>query len=232
MKIFAHRGVSALAPENTMKAFQLALDHGADGIEFDVFQHASDFIVIHDQWLERTTTGTGSIYQLSPQQLKKLDAGEGQDIPYVEQLVGLVGGRCELNFELKGLHDHRQFCTLLDWALTQGFTEKQLLVSSFNHHWLFRIKQHRPQTRIAALIAHYPLDFTAEAQRLGAQNIHIDINVVDHALVEDAHRRNMGVLVYTVDRAETLRQLASWGVDGVFSNNPLQARAYLDSQLV
>ena len=75
MLLFAHRGASALAPENTLAAIKLAIEHKADGIEFDVFQHNNEFIVIHDRWLHHTTNGSGLIHSMLLEDLQGLDAG-------------------------------------------------------------------------------------------------------------------------------------------------------------
>ena len=90
--IFAHRGASGSAPENTMAAFQLALQQHADGIELDVHLTADgQVVVIHDQDLSRTTNGQGMVDQLTLEELKHLDAGNGEQIPTLEEVLIQIG---------------------------------------------------------------------------------------------------------------------------------------------
>lgn len=100
--IIGHRGASAHAPENTLKAFKLAQEQGADGIEFDVQLSADSHpVVIHDHTLERTTNGTGNVYDYSAAALAALDAGDGEPIPRLAQLVETCGLNFLYNIEIK-----------------------------------------------------------------------------------------------------------------------------------
>ena len=87
MQIIAHRGASGEYPENTMLAIEQAIAQGADAIELDVFAVQGELIVIHDHHLQRTTNGKGSIYQYSVEQLKQFDAGKGERIPALAQVL-------------------------------------------------------------------------------------------------------------------------------------------------
>ena len=104
MQIIAHRGASGLAPENTLKAMSLALDLGAKAIELDVQWADGELWVFHDRRLERCTNGQGVLTGQSREYLASLDAGDGERIPTLWQVMALVAGRCELHIELKGAH--------------------------------------------------------------------------------------------------------------------------------
>jgi len=92
MQLFAHRGVSALAPENSVQAFTLALAEQADGIELDVRLVAGQAMVIHDEDLERTTSGLGPVAQLDHANWQQLDAGDGKPPPSLDQVLAMVAG--------------------------------------------------------------------------------------------------------------------------------------------
>jgi len=93
MKIIAHRGASAHAPENTLTAFQLALDQGADGIELDVMlSKDGQLVVIHDETVDRTTNGTGKVAEMDLVELKVLDAGQGESLPTLPEVFDRFGG--------------------------------------------------------------------------------------------------------------------------------------------
>lgn len=230
MLVIAHRGASAIAPENTLMAIEKAIDMGVDGIEIDVHGVDDEVIVIHDRWLHRTTNGKGRISDLSFAELRKLDAGQGQQIPTLWEVMALVGGRCSLNIELKGISDVIPILRLVDRAVAElGFSPNQFLLSSFNHHLLFEIKQIRPDLQVGALTASCPLDYAAFAAVLQAYSVHIELNFVNPAFVADAKEKGLQVYVYTVDELPDMEMLASWGVDGIFTNVPDRALNFRDS---
>ena len=225
MQIIAHRGASGDYPENTLLAIKQAIVQGADAIEIDVFAVQSELLVIHDHHLERTTNGTGSIYQYSLAGLMKLDAGQGQRIPTLWQVLELTHGKCWLNIELKGEDTVAPLLALLDKAEQQlGFDPLSLVISSFNHHLLAALKQARPQLKLGALTASLPLDYAAFASELQAYSVHCDVSFIDQAFVTDAKARGLKVFVYTVDQPDDIQRLTAYGVDGIFSNYPARSR--------
>ncbi|MFQ3237002.1 MAG: glycerophosphoryl diester phosphodiesterase [Paraglaciecola sp.] len=229
MLIFAHRGASADAPENTLQAIDKALFQQADGIEIDVHQHQGELLVIHDHWLHRTTTGQGQLHDYTLAQLQQLDAGNGQTIPTLWQVMTRIAGKCRINIELKGQHDVALVLGLIDNAqFTLGFTPEQFIVSSFDHHLLWHIKQRQPALQIGALTASKPLAYAAFAAELGAYSVNVDITSLDNNFVQDAKRRGVKVFVYTVDEPRDLLKLQTWQVDGVFCNAPGKARQILE----
>ena len=228
MYIFAHRGASAHAPENTLAAVELAIEQQADGIEIDVHQLGEEFVVIHDQWLSRTTNGTGHLSKISLDALRKLDAGDGQRVPTLEEVLHLINGQCDVNIEMKGIKDP---IALVDYAedvrAAHPDWQAQFIYSSFDHHLLKTIKDAFPNTIIGALTACKPIDYAAFAQQLEAFSVNIDVTFIDEHFVRDAKRRGLKVFVYTVDEVDDLLKLSEWGVDGVFSNSPKHSRKVL-----
>lgn len=228
MQIIAHRGASGEYPENTLLAFTQAIKQGADAIELDVFAVENTLIVIHDAKLERTTNGQGSIYQHSLAELARVDAGRGEHIPSLWQVLQLVQGKCWLNIELKGANTLQPLLKLLDRAQTElAFDLSTLLISSFNHQLLAALKTARPTIRIGALTACIPLHYAAFASELAAEAVHCDAGFIDESMVKDAKARGLKVYVYTVDTAAELQQMQQLGVDGIFTNYPAKSRLYL-----
>jgi len=228
MQIIAHRGASGEYPENTLLAFRQALAQGADAIELDVFAVEGELIVIHDPHLQRTTNGRGSIYQHSLAQLATIDAGAGEPIPLLWQVLQLVQGRCWLNIELKGPDTLEPLLKLLQRAERElNYDLNSLLISSFNHKLLAAIKAVRPELRTGALTASLPTDNCAFAVQLQAYSVHCDAGFIDEALVADAKARQLQLYVYTVDEADDLARLKALGVDGVFTNYPARSRKLL-----
>jgi glycerophosphoryl diester phosphodiesterase len=231
MKIFAHRGCSGHYPENTLAAFEAALTSGCDGIELDVFALQGELVVIHDRQLSRTTNGSGNLEDYTLAQLQQLDAGQGQSVPTLWQVLALVQNRCTLNIELKGHDTVAPLLQLLSKAQTELGTElSTLLISSFHHPLLRQLKQQCPTLAIGALTASIPLHYAAFATELAAVSVHCDRGFVDANLVQDAHQRGLACYVYTVNDAREALRLQQLGVDGIFSNYPAEARQWLKDQ--
>ena len=227
MQIIAHRGASGSYPENTLLAIQQALDAKADGIEIDVFYVDNSLVVIHDEDVSRTTNGKGFLQNFTLKQLQQLDAGSGQQVPTLWQVLQLVNNQTLLNIELKGADTAEPLIQLLAKAETDlGTDPDKLLISSFNHHLLKQINAERSDLKIGALTASLPLDYAAFASELGAWSVHCDKGFINKKMVQDARQRGLKVLVYTVNDAVTAAKMRHLGVDGIFCNYPLEARSW------
>lgn len=221
MQIIAHRGASGLAPENTLKAIRLALTLGAGAIEIDVQLADGELWVFHDRRLERCTDGSGVLTAQSRAYLASLDAGEGEGIPTLWQVMEVIAGQVELHIELKGSQTADEVARLTRRAEAElGFGPTQWVVSSFHHPELARFAALRPDIRLGALTSTIPLTLAKFAAELGAWSLNCDVDFVDQALVQDAHKRGLRVLVYTVDEPADQAMLAAIGVDGIFTNRP------------
>jgi len=230
MKIFAHRGVSGHFPENTLQAFAAALESGCQGIELDVFLHCGELVVIHDRQVERTTNGHGDLDDFSQQALQQLDAGNGQTIPTLWQVLELCANQLEINIELKGHNTAEAAVTLLHRAQRElGLRLDSVLLSSFHHPQLQQIKSLDPSLRIGVLIGHYPSDGVELAMRLNAVSLNCDRGFVDASLVQLAHQAGLALYVYTVNTKRELLALQDIGVDGVFCNYPAEACQWLQA---
>lgn len=227
MKIFAHRGASGHKPENTLAAFSAALLSGCDGIELDVFAHHGELVVIHDRQVDRTTDGHGYLEDFTSAQLFALDAGGGQSIPTLWQVLEMCGNRVQLNIELKG-HDT---APLLEQLLRRAVRELALdpatvLVSSFHHPLLKQLHLLWPELPLGVLIAHYPLELDALLLP-GIRSLHCDRGFIDAALVNAVHQADLKLYVYTVNQQREALALRQIGVDGIFCNYPAEAMVWL-----
>jgi glycerophosphoryl diester phosphodiesterase len=228
MLIFAHRGASADAPENTLLAIDLAIEQQADGIEVDVYQLGDELVVIHDRWVNRTTNGNRALTSYTLKELQSLDAGQGQFVPTLWQVLQRVQGQCLINIEVKGVDDVSLVNACIIQAVGQlNFKPEQFIVSSFDHHILMAFKEIAPSIKIGALTASNPLDHAHFAEKLQAYSVNADITFIDQAFVINAHNRGLKMFAYTVDEPEDLLRLKAWGVDGVFSNGPAKAKLVL-----
>lgn len=228
MLIFAHRGASGIKPENTLSAISAALAADVDGIEIDIHEVDGKLFVIHDRWLHRTTSGEGQIYQHNYQHIRSLDAGDGEVIPTLDEVLNLIDGQCTINIELKGVTNIELLFDHIDAAIAHTKLQtQQVLISSFNHHILQAVHQQRPEFPIGALTACYPLDYAKFAEQLNAFSVHLDVDFISQRFVEDAHQRGLKVYVYTVDELVDIETMKALGVDGIFSNFPTKAKSHV-----
>ncbi|RTE85704.1 MULTISPECIES: glycerophosphodiester phosphodiesterase [Gammaproteobacteria] len=231
MLVIAHRGASALAPENTIAAFNKAIEAKADAIEFDVVQVGQEIYVFHDRYLERLTAQPGRFVDLTKEQINKLSIFGQHPIPTLAETLQCIGNHCGVNIEIKGTVDTSLLVDNIQHAI-QNFNidPAQLIVSSFNHHWLNSVKAKAPQIKIGALTSNCLVDYAKCAADLGAYSFHVDVNFICDELVKDAHARGLKVFVYTVDEPHDMHWLAELGVDGIFTNHPLFARNVLENR--
>lgn len=224
MKVIAHRGASGYEPENTLLAIEAAIVMEVDAVEIDLHLVEDQLVVIHDRWIDKTTDGKGRLTDLTFEELRRYDAGKGQKVPTLWEVLKLINGRCALNLELKSDQTVELLVQNMERACNQlNFNSRQFVISSFNHHLLKQLKTSMPKWRIGALTGSRPLGYAEFAENLGAYSVHIDVEIIDQAFVDDAHKRGLKVFVYTVDKEEDIADLINMGVDGIFTNYPTRS---------
>ncbi|MEL7147064.1 MAG: glycerophosphodiester phosphodiesterase family protein [Bacteroidota bacterium] len=217
-----HRGAMGYAPENTTKSFELALQMGVPMIEIDVTQCASgEAVVIHDDRVDRTTNGEGYVSELSFEELRKLDAGEGELIPTLKETLNVLRGRCELNIELKSESVVEEVVRVLKEEIADGhWSTEDLIISSFDHHALRIFQDMMPDVRIAVLVGIIPLNYADIIGDLDAYAINPCIDFINALFVTHAKAKGLKVFVYTVNHPEDINRMRALGVDGIFTNYP------------
>jgi glycerophosphoryl diester phosphodiesterase len=224
--IWAHRGASARAPENTMAAFRAAEEDGAHGIELDLHLSRDGVpVVIHDEDVRRTTDGRGAVSRLTLGQLRHLDAGRwfapafvGERIPTLQEVLEWAGGRLRLNLEIKSA----EAAEAVRFALAP-YPQCRVLISSFNHTVLEQLHAANSALPLAFLVEspfwRRPLARAAACQ---AESFHPRHDLLSQTLVGNCRRHGLRVIPWTVDRLVDLRRMRRLGVNGVFSNDPRQ----------
>lgn len=222
--VLAHRGARGHAPENTLLAFERCIRAGATWIELDVQLHDGELWVLHDLRLERTTNGSGWLTDHRKDALRKLDAGEGQKIPFLGEVIEQVNRRAIINIELKTAEGTAAaVAALLRDYLKRGWKAADFLVSSFHLPELRDFHRRMPEVPMLTLLCGVPLNLAADATALGAGIVGISAEFVDDALIADAHARGLKVFVYTINDAGDVQRLKARGIDGVFSDFPERA---------
>ena len=170
MILTGHRGAAKLEPENTLLSIQKAIDLGVDQIEVDVhLTRDQHLVVIHDTTVDRTTDGQGAIADFTLAEVKQLDAGKGERIPTLQEVIDLVRGKVILQIELKGPDTAEPVVQ----TVGQNSIESEVLLTSFVHDRLRETRQLNPNLRLGALWADPPNDACEQAIDMGAEAIHI-----------------------------------------------------------
>ena len=232
--VIAHRGASAFAPENTLAAFRLAADMGADAVELDAKLTADGRVVIHhDLTLERTTDGEGKIGEKTLTDLKRLDAGsfkgseyEGERIPTLDEVFDVIGDRLLINVELTNYSSMLDQLVPTVLKLIRNYQlERSVLLSSFNPIALFQVRRMAADIRTGLLLQ--PGMPTLLQSLLKAlvphQDLHPYESKVDEVLVRTQHEAGRRVNVWTVNKRNRMEELIRLGVDGIITNDPRAA---------
>ena len=233
--IFAHRGASAHAPENTLAAFELALAQNADAIELDAKLSADGHvIVIHDPTVDRTTGSHQRVKDLSLGELRALDAGSffseefhGEKIPLLEEVFEAVGKRTLINIELTNYNTPRDQLVETVCALVKKCgVQEHVMFSSFFASNLSKARTYLPEVPRGLLAVNGWLGAWARSFGFAFgkyQALHPHITDVNSQQVQRVHRLNRRVHVWTVNAAEDMRRLFHWGVDAIFTDDPQMA---------
>jgi glycerophosphoryl diester phosphodiesterase len=235
MQVIAHRGASGHRPENTLPAYELAIEMRADMIEIDLHRTRDGAIVVaHDAVLEGLGEGR-EIGDATLEQVRALDAGGGERVPTLAEVLDGFGARIPLNLELKwgAAGDYPGMEKETQAALAERGLGADILFSSFRPTILRRLREADPKARLALLTS--PRDpnpnlgsALARAAELACEALNPHWSQLEPALVERSHEAGLGVNVYTVDEVPAMRRMLDLGVDGLFTNFPDRLRALLD----
>lgn len=228
--VFGHRGAMAQAPMNTLAAFDLAREQGADGIELDVHLSRDGHpVVIHDETVDSTTDGRGSVSQFTLSALKRLDAGgwfaanfAGQRIPTLDEVFDAFGNEMLINVEIKARRDSldRVERQLADCIRRHNMRER-IIVSCFDPAILRRVRSMTPLVMMGFL--HQP-DMPAAHNRplriMRHEARHPRHDMVDEAYMHWARAQGYYVNVWTVNDGERALQLKGLGVNAIITDEP------------
>lgn len=214
--VVAHRGASGYEPENTLRSIRRAIEMGVDAVEVDVRLTADGYpVVIHDETVDRTTNGTGRVDEMTLDEIRSLDAGKGERIPLIEEVLNEVNGKVFLYIELKVVE---AALPVLDRVLERDMLDEVLFIS-FLPEALARVKERAPEAHIG-LIYFKPPGLILEAKKMGAEAVLPFYKLATEKAVAFAKRLKLHVTAWTVDTPELAKELKRRGVDAVASNYP------------
>jgi glycerophosphoryl diester phosphodiesterase len=217
MIITAHRGAGFLEPENTLRAIQRAIVLGVDQIEVDAqLTRDGHLILMHDPTVDRTTSGTGKVQDLTLAEIRRLDAGLGERVPTLQEALELIRRKVILQIELKGAGTAP---AVVQTVAAVGM-EQEVILTSFAHQWLTEVHGLNPRLSTGALWGRLPADVVPRAQGLGVQALHIWHEWIDPTLVTQAHAQGLLVRAWNANTEEAMRRLITLSVDAIGSDRP------------
>ncbi len=229
--IIAHRGASAVAPENTLAAFRLAADLGADGVELDVRATADgQLVVIHDDLVDRTTDGTGAIAALTLAQVHRFDAGRkfgpafvGERVPLLSEVFDAARGRLLVDVEVKAPGIVR---SLIDLVREMKMAES-VLITSFDLQTISDARALAPEIAAGLL---QPAAHPQVAVRLGVAAYLPEIGALSADVMTLCRASRLRVIPWTVRTEDQARHALRLGVDGMIADDPVFARSMLTAR--
>lgn len=235
--VYAHRGASGYAPENTLEAFALAIRQGADGVELDVhLSSEGEIVVIHDESIDRVSNGRGLVCEMILEELKRYHYGasmpgfESAAIPTLREVLELVRPtQLGVNIELKNSIIDYPFLEKLCLDLVRQMRmEEQVMYSSFNHHSMARMKAISPAARCGLLYSSIMVRPWDYAKGLGMDALHPHMSeLLVPGECAQAHALGIAVNTWTVNETEHIRRVLEAGADMVITNYPDRALAVL-----
>ena len=229
-KIFAHRGFSGKYPENTMLAFEKAVEIGVDGIELDVhLTKDNEIVIIHDEDIKRTCDGEGLVKDMTLEELRKFDASatfRGQygfcGIPTLREYFELVKDTPIItNIELKtGVYEYHTIeQRVIDMVREFGLSDK-IIFSSFNHFTVKRCEEIAPEIKRGFLTGDWLYDFGKYTAERNVQCCHPWHVSLSEETVKEMHDAGREINTWTVNEYEDIKKLSAWGVDSLIGNFP------------
>src|SRR5688572_25954308 len=236
LMVIAHRGASSYAPENTLAAFDLALEMEARHIELDVdLTRDGHIVVIHDHTVDRTTNGSGPVPSHTLATLRSLDAGAwfgaqfaGERIPTFDEVLARYKGRAHLHVEIKGRSPFLSRETAD--AIRKHGMERQVTITSFQKVRLEEMRAYAPEFPTGWLVREFSNLMIAEARALGINQLCPRAPAVTPALVRQLHAEGFVARAWGVSTEALMQQVVEAGADGMTVNFPDRLIAYLKSR--
>jgi glycerophosphoryl diester phosphodiesterase len=222
MLIIGHRGARAVAPENTLSALRKGMEC-ADLVEIDVrVSRDGVLVVMHDATVDRTTNGSGPVAGIPLAELKRLDAGDGERIPTLAEVLDLVGGRSGLVVEIKEPGSERPICRML-----AGRGPDEMYIVSFHPEILREVRTLLPRAKTGYIYSKGDPDPVETAVAIRADVLLPRKDRADRMTVGRAHQSGLAVVLWTLNTDEEFEDAVSLGVEGFASDDPCRAREFL-----
>lgn len=211
-----HRGAKAYEPENTLRSFKYAIDLGVDAVELDVRKTKDNqLVVIHNADVDKTTDGSGSVSDLTLEEIKRLVTEKGEQIPTLREVLDLVGGKVKVLIELKepGVEE-----TVLGLVHEKGLVDDVVIIS-FNEDVLRKVRELDDKVATGLIYVRHKKPIQT-ALSLKAKYLLPLYSFTHSADIKKAHENGLKVIVWTINREEEVAEYKKKGIDGIASDRP------------
>jgi glycerophosphoryl diester phosphodiesterase len=216
LRVYAHRGASAAFPENTLFAFRQALAAGVDGIELDIHGTADGVpVVIHDRELDRTTTGTGFVDDLPLVEVRAVDAGNGEQVPTLAEVLNLVGNRVHLDLEVKAKGIERAVLDVL-----ARFPQAQWAISSFDWEILRELRRLDSAAELWPLAVEMSDELLTMTAELSSPAVALLVDEFDDRAARQLHEAGLKTMIWTVNDPSQARLVRDLGAFAICTDDP------------
>jgi glycerophosphoryl diester phosphodiesterase len=223
MLIYGHRGSPATSPENTLKSFQEAINAGVHGLEFDVRASSDgDLIIIHDRDLARTTSLSGNVDELPVATIRTADAGDGQPVPTLQEVLDLVGDRVHLDIEVKQSGLESQILNTLG-----HYPNARWALSSFDEDILFALRQLSETADLIPIVPFVSDGLFSFAKKLRSPAVALMASSYMETAAELFAVAELPVIVWTVNDIEEAFRVKALGAYGLCTDSPAKIVAAL-----
>jgi len=211
-----HRSARAYVPENTLKSFKKALEIGVDAVELDVRKTKDNqLVVIHDADIKRTTNGEGLVSAFTLMEIQGFDAGSGEKIPTLEEVLDFLDKKAKVFVELKESGIEEQVLAIVK----EKGLEKNVIITSFIEEALKKVRELNGNVETGLIYVNYKNPIKA-ALELKANYLLPLYRFTHTANVKKAHQNGLKVVVWTINKPEEVKEYARKGADGIASDNP------------
>ncbi len=221
IRTIGHRGAAALEPENTLRGFRKAVELGVDYVEFDIHRCKSrELVVIHDETVDRTTNGKGFVADLTLQQLKALDAGKGESIPTLQEVIDCCKGKVKMQIEIK---EHGIEADTLSLLMKNKIIDDTALIS-FLHEAVKKAKEEaiarNARIKTGIIISGNPLNADEMAKAAKADFVAANHFYVDDRMVRQVKKAGLGFTAWTCNTGHDIQRMIKLGTDMIASDRP------------
>jgi glycerophosphoryl diester phosphodiesterase len=221
-QVVAHRGAKGYFLENTLLAFEKAIEMGSNGIELDVhLSKDANLVVIHDETIDRTTAGSGKVSEFSLEDLQKFPIENKQFIPSLQQVFELINRKCFINIELKSQGTAEKVIDLIDFYVKEKrWIYEDFLVSSFTWEYLEIVNNRNPNIKIGVLTESHLESVISFAKAINAFSINPYYRLLTKENCKFMKQQNFNIFAWTVNEIVDIQKLVDMGVDAIITDFP------------
>jgi glycerophosphoryl diester phosphodiesterase len=220
MKIIAHRGAKLDYPENTISAFKRALEVGVDAIEMDVLASKDGYLIARHDDLIQTDGRWQYVSDLKLEELQRINLGNGERIPALSQVFSQFQGRCQIILDLKSFG----LAKLVASFLKNLKSVDGIHVTSFLHREIADMARFLPEADRSITLACIPISYRQLFYDTNTEQVSLFRGYLNEQIVKELHAGGIRVRAYTVNMLEEAKKFSEWGLEGIFTDDPLLMR--------